>query len=86
MPKPLIAQTANSSVGNANSPRAPTTFPVGAAKHMMIRPMSVHARPQEIVHLRPIFSAIDPAVAKPTTEATPPRIVRIIVALETLLR
>jgi len=36
--------------------------------------------------LRPIFSAIDPAVAKPMTEARPPRIVRIIVALETLLR
>ena len=86
MPKPLIAQTTNSSVGNAYSPRSPTMRPVGAAKHMMISPTSVHARPQEIVHFRPIFSAMEPAVAKPMTDASPPRIVRIIVALETLLR
>ena len=51
-----------------------------------MRPTKVIIKPVEIVHLRPIFSAMPPAIAKPITEARPPRIVRIIVALETDLR
>ena len=53
---------------------------------MMTSPTNVIIRPVEIVHLRPILSAMAPAIAKPSTEARPPRIVRIIVALETDLR
>ena len=62
------------------------TFPVGVTKHMTIRPTKVIIRPEAIVHLRPILSAMPPAIAKPSTEARPPRIVRIIVALDTEFR
>ena len=44
------------------------------------------SRPQEIVHLRPIFSAMPPAIAKPMTEAKPPAMVSTIVALDAELR
>ena len=83
MPNPLIAHTAKSSLGKENSPLTPVTIWVGATEHMTINARKVMASPVEIVHLRPILSAIAPAVAKPTTLASPPMMVRIIVALET---
>ena len=64
---------------------APTTFPDGEMKHISKKPISETPRPTEIVHLRPILSAMIPAVANPITDAAPQMIVRII-AEDTLLR
>ena len=79
-------QTANSSLGKASSPRAPTTVPVGPTKHITRRPARVTPRPAVMVHFRPTLSAMSPARAKPATEQAPPRMVRMLVALDTLLR
>jgi hypothetical protein len=60
-------------------------LPVGATKHIATSAALVMPSPDDIVHLRPIRSAIRPAVANPTTLATPPMIVSSIVELDAAL-
>ena len=81
-----MTQMMYSSTGKENSPLAPTTFPDGVMEHIKRKARSEMPRPKEIVHFLPILSAMIPAMAKPTTEAAPPIIVRIMVAEDTLLR
>ena len=45
----------------------------------MNKPTKVISKPIVTVHLRPILSAIKPAIAKPATDATPPTIISVLV-------
>ena len=75
-----MIQTTRSILGKTRIPES-STVALALMKHIRIRPRNVSIRPVEMVHLRPILSAIVPAVAKPTTDATPPRMTIIDVLL-----